>query len=610
MLPTTNSSDDENDDNIIAEENLPLIIGVKKLTRKRLRNSDGWEKNIKKVKRNLGEEYTNAAKKKVEKREMRKPCNEKCRTRCKTKITEDQRRKIFETYWKLSSIDRQRSFIDSHISDISPTYKNKKPGSNRSKNIKYTLRVEDKIFQVCKTFFKNTLAINNRTIFTITKKKDKQGFLTTDQRGRHGKQKRVPEGVIQGIRNHINSFPRVSSHYCRARTKKEYLDGSLNIATMYRLYIENCKNNNLEYAKISMYSKILNTETNISFHVPKKDQCGLCASYENGNEEQKNEIISKYKAHLIEKDLSRQEKNEDAKSGENVQLLCFDLQAVLTTPCGEISSFFYKRRLATYNFTLYDIKQKIGHCFFWHEGIAKRGSNEIGSCIYSFLNSEACTSENIIFYSDNCSGQNKNKYLFSLYLFCVMYNKKIKTITHKFLEKGHTQNEGDSMHATIEKEKKRVSKSGPIYIPAQWATIIKSAKKTGKPYNVSEICTQDIYDLKLLCTEIGKNFVKNTEKEKVVWNNLRIIRVEKTQPNLIFYKSSYTQDRFKSIDVKQNIKQLRNQQQKEIQLKLAFKKNPSIDSKKKKICWISVQINQSRRFTGHSMKIYQKRWMK
>ncbi|KAK9717061.1 hypothetical protein QE152_g24365 [Popillia japonica] len=157
--------------------------------------------------------------------------------------------------------------------------------------------------------------------------------------------------------------------------------------------------------------------------------------------------------------------------------------------------------------------------------MAKRGANEIGSCLYHHLRSEDCKSEHIFFYSDNCVGQNKNKFVFSLYLFCVLNIDKVKTITHMFLVKGHTQNEGDSVHACIEKEKNRLFKSGPIYVPAQWATVIRSARKRGTPYKVNEIDTKDIFDLKTLCAEMGENYVKNTENEKVIWKNVKIVKV-------------------------------------------------------------------------------------
>ena len=77
-------------------------------------------------------------------------------------------------------------------------------------------------------------------------KKDEQGCLVFDQRGKHRKQRMIKEEIIQGIRDHIKSFPKKTSHYCRKRNNKEYLYGSLNIATMYCLYVGHCKSYNIE----------------------------------------------------------------------------------------------------------------------------------------------------------------------------------------------------------------------------------------------------------------------------------------------------------------------------------------------------------------------------
>lgn len=74
-----------------------------------------------------------------------------------------------------------------------------------------------------------------------------------------------------------------------------------------------------------------------------------------------------------------------------------------------------------------------------------------------FIRNEFNGNENnladIIFYSDNCSGQNKNKFIACLYLYASLV-LNIYTIRHKFLIVGHTQNEGDSMHSVIEGQKK------------------------------------------------------------------------------------------------------------------------------------------------------------
>ena len=101
-----------------------------------------------------------------------------------------------------------------------------------------------------------------------------------------------------------------------------------------------------------------------------------------------------------------------------------------------------------------------GFCYVWHEGIASRGPNEIGLCVYNFLVDHLSDVKHATFYSDNCGGQNRNKFIALMYLKAVS-STPIQSITHKFLEVGHTQNEGDSMHSTIERSKGRC----PIYSP-------------------------------------------------------------------------------------------------------------------------------------------------
>lgn len=123
------------------------------------------------------------------------------------------------------------------------------------------------------------------------------------------------------------------------------------------------------------------------------------------------------------------------------------------------------------------------HCYFWTEVDAKRGANEIGSCVWEYLKNVCAEDEEQkknIFYSDNCCGQNKNKYIATLYLYAVSH-LNIASITHKFLIRGHTQNEADSVHSLIEREVKKNLKSGPIYSPHQYVTLIKNAKKVNLP---------------------------------------------------------------------------------------------------------------------------------
>jgi hypothetical protein len=79
-------------------------------------------------------------------------------------------------------------------------------------------------------------------------------------------------------------------------------------------------------------------------------------------------VEDQYNKHQEEKRLSRQEKEYDT-CNENTIISYFDLQAVLITPRGEVSQFYYKRRLASYNFTIYNVINNEGTCYFWHVGM-------------------------------------------------------------------------------------------------------------------------------------------------------------------------------------------------------------------------------------------------
>jgi hypothetical protein len=78
------------------------------------------------------------------------------------------------------------------------------------------------------------------------------------------------------ITDHIRSFPVIESHYCRASTSKQYLEGSLNITKMYNLYLERCRDDGKEPAKASLHRQIFFTQFNLSFHKPKSDRCPVC----------------------------------------------------------------------------------------------------------------------------------------------------------------------------------------------------------------------------------------------------------------------------------------------------------------------------------------------
>lgn len=176
--------------------------------------------------------------------------------------------------------------------------------------------------------------------------------------------------------------------------------------------------------------------------------------------------------HLKEKEESTEEKERDNTSTDSVVAI-YDLQAVWQLPRENTSVFYYKSKLNNFNFTISELGSDQNDCYFWHEGEARRGAEEIGSCVFKYIQSkiETYTGPGLefIFYLDNYCGQNKNQFMLSMYSYCLIKYPNIKSITHKFLIRGHTQNERDSVHATIEKPIQRRVKSGNIYAPSQYA---------------------------------------------------------------------------------------------------------------------------------------------
>lgn len=565
----------------------------KKISRKRLRNETEWKRNKIRTLRNSGKEYLNWSGKVQPARKMKDSCPNSCKRKCKQKINEEQREEIFNEYWAMADINRQRDFVARHVEVRNKgrsTTRNIDGSENDSDNSimenlsrrtysnYYFFTINLTKIAVCKTFFLNTLAISAQVVKTVIKKKGVHGTVNKDLRGMVCKNSQIEEDVKQNIRDHINSFDFIESHYCRINTSRSYLPPTLNISKMYSLYEEHCKDNLIEKpATESMYRKIFSEEFNISFFKPKKDLCDLCHAYENSTTEEKEKLEKEYSLHRENRTKARKAKDEDkerALTDQHFIAATFDLQKALPVPKSDVGLAYYKLKLQTYNFSIFNLGTNDGTCYMWHEGLARRGCSEVGSCLIIFIEDHLKKGiKEFSFYSDNCSGQNRNKFLFSLYNY--LAQKHQITIRHTFLERGHTQMEGDSMHSVIEKAAKHV----PIYIPQQWYTLVRTAKRR-QPYTVVEISQDDIVDLKHLLQSTSINWEKDDEGEKVYLNKIRIVQTNYQFPHIIFFKSSFDQAKFTEINLTQKGRKKKEVSWYAIELKKCYSTKLPIPKKK------------------------------
>lgn len=156
------------------------------------------------------------------------------------------------------------------------------------------------------------------------------------------------------------------------------------------------------------------------------------------------EDIEDSNARIASKKRAREETEHDkekAKSDRSVFSATFDLEAVLYTPCSNVSQIFYKRKLYCYILSVYDLGSKDGTCYIWDESQGARGSSEIETCIINHIKGLTNCVQHLILYSDCCSGQNRNHYLTAGLFHALKTSRNIETIEQKFLESGHTQME-------------------------------------------------------------------------------------------------------------------------------------------------------------------------
>lgn len=355
----------------------------------------------------------------------------------------------------------------------------------------------------------------------------------------------------------------------RKTSKRMYLGAQLNTTKMHQLYQEHYKDTQAS-GSLSTYRYVFNTEYNFSFFQPKKDQCLDCTSYQQKTNPTDIET-EKYNDHISQKDRAQSEKKSDKEkaiaaqdltqsqkfdketiTGPTILSFTFDLQSVLYTPCSDVSSLFYSRKLSFYNFTTYNLANREGMCYMWDECNGKRGACEIGTCMYMHLMNVSPTVKHVILYCDSCGGQNRNQYMMGT-LKKVVSDSKIETIDLKFLVRGHTQMEVDSMHGSIETAKKHAT----VFVPSDWYNIVRLARRN-KPYIIIPLTYGSFLDFKSYMSDC--NTKVDSVGKQVKWNSIRWIRLEKSNLSVFKVKYNFDDDVFTIVPLKKTRKTRRSQQ--------------------------------------------------
>lgn len=121
--------------------------------------------------------------------------------------------------------------------------------------------------------------------------------------------------------------------------------------------------------------------------------------------------------------------------------------------------------------------------------------------------------------------------------------------------------ECDSMHSSIEYAQKHLA----LYTVNDWVNVIKSARRHN-PYEVEVMKFSDFSNLKVLAATLLCNCRKASTGAFVNWMDIRWIRVEKANPNNVFFKTDFDQTVFGTL-VQPN-----NTRSRQLVLNAAYKK--------------------------------------
>ncbi|KAJ8879330.1 hypothetical protein PR048_019938 [Dryococelus australis] len=218
----------------------------------------------------------------------------------------------------------------------------------------------------------------------------------------------------------------------------------------------------------------------------------------NCSQEEEIQLHQEYDDHQKEKrNLSRKVKENDIaasreQSSDN-NVFCFDIQAVIPLSRGNVSIFYYKRKLKAFNFTIYD------------------ETNEWKNQHHTLL--------------DNISHQCIFK--LSKILFNVLHKNTSFSGTLKMRVMPCT--------LTLRGRRNQALKKCSYFFPSQIATVAQVALTTGKPYTVQQVDTTAILD--------WKSFYSSNCKKI----NVKVCEVRKNTSSIIFYKTSYEEEEMKEI---------------------------------------------------------------
>lgn len=164
----------------------------------------------------------------------------------------------------------------------------------------------------------------------------------------------------------------------------------------------------------------------------------------------------------------------------------------LQLPVIPIQETFYLRQLTVNVFGINNLGKNKARFYTYHEGLAKKGPNEVVSFIEDYITNEIPTGvKHLHIFSDSCGGQNRNHTVIRFFMQLVQ-SHRFESINQYFPQRGHSFLPNDRNFAAI---KRVIRRHDRIYTPMEYTEMIVHSTRQSE-FSVKMVDSREIKDFK------------------------------------------------------------------------------------------------------------------
>lgn len=361
--------------------------------------------------------------------------------------------------------------------------------TERGMTIEYcmpTYRVEkgSEEIKVCQKTFLDTLNISKFRVQRLCRKAFLTGASPKEVRGGDHRSHKSEE-KLAAIKRFIESIKTIESHYCRGKSKRQYLPSHLSINSLWAAYNKSVENDEQLQVKYEYFRKVFVENYNVGFGSPATDKCSKCLELDEkikksaADQEQQNAFKVELAVHKKRGKKFFELLREDEP---NTITFSFDCQKNLIFPKLPDQAAYFLRQFYVYNFTVCQgsshSKQSPENTFIytWTEMEGEKGSSEIASSVRHCLSNTRFPEnvDTIRMFADGAGGQNKNTIVVTALLNWLLQKapNHIKKIALHYPVPGHSYIPPDRVFGVIER---KVQKLESIIHPNEYIKIFSDS---------------------------------------------------------------------------------------------------------------------------------------